>query len=243
VAAVLRELPDTPRWVEGRGMLLAGRGVLAGTATCPLAFAPDEGLAVALASAPTPAGLAAALLTLDAPPEAVVVPAGAGLVGTAVEGWIVAGAMLFGRPPGAPLPEPPGGVAVGWIEEQDLGGHVPADLAEELRGALARVPVAATFAEGRAVSFCYAGWETETLWDVSIDTLAPWRGKGYAAHAAAAAIRLHAGRGLAPVWGALDGNEASIRVGKKLGFTPVDRIAVMAPTAASEGLTPAERGR
>ena len=31
-----------------------------------------------------------------------------------------------------------------------------------------------------AVSFCYAGWETETWWDVSIDTLPLWRARGFA---------------------------------------------------------------
>jgi hypothetical protein len=35
-----------------------------------------------------------------------------------------------------------------------------------------RMPVAASFADRRPVSFCYAAAQTESLWDISIDTLA-----------------------------------------------------------------------
>ncbi len=39
-------------------------------------------------------------------------------------------------------------------------------------------PIAAAFADERPVSFCYSGWETETHWDVSIDTLDGYRRRG-----------------------------------------------------------------
>jgi RimJ/RimL family protein N-acetyltransferase len=32
--------------------------------------------------------------------------------------------------------------------------------------------------------------------------------------------------GKAPVWGALESNEASMKLAEKLGFTPVDRLIV-----------------
>ena len=40
--------------------------------------------------------------------------------------------------------------------------------------------IAVTFVENQPVSFCYAGAVTESLWDVSIDTLPEHRRHGYA---------------------------------------------------------------
>ena len=35
------------------------------------------------------------------------------------------------------------------------------------------VPMAAAWADGRPVAFCYPVWQTESLWDVSVETWTP----------------------------------------------------------------------
>ena len=109
------------------------------------------------------------------------------------------------------------------IEAMD---HAPADLKEELIYAVKRAPVAATFIGQLPVAFCYAGSQTESLWDISIDTLAEYRNRGYAALCVSFLTDYFLRKGLAPVWGAVESNVPSMRLAAKLGFIPVDRIAV-----------------
>jgi GNAT superfamily N-acetyltransferase len=126
--------------------------------------------------------------------------------------------------------------------------HVPAALSRELRDALhgrtisrfvpgavprvaarasrVTVPMAAAWADGRPVSFCYPVWQTETLWDVSIETLEPYRGRGFGASAARTLIRYMHRTGRAPVWGALESNHASRALAARLGFVETAGIAV-----------------
>jgi len=56
-------------------------------------------------------------------------------------------------------------------------------------------PLAVTCVNGMPVAFCHAGWVTETLWDVSIDTLESWRNRGYARAAATALLSAMRSRG------------------------------------------------
>jgi RimJ/RimL family protein N-acetyltransferase len=76
------------------------------------------------------------------------------------------------------------------------------------------------------VSFCYVAWETETLWDVSIDTLPSYRGRGLAVPAVFYLVALMKEKRKQAVWGAEESNLASMRLAAKLGFAPVDRLAV-----------------
>jgi predicted GNAT family acetyltransferase len=79
------------------------------------------------------------------------------------------------------------------------------------------------------VSFCYVAAETESLWDVSIDTLAGHRRRGYAALCAAYLIEHMCEKGKRPVWGAVESNAPSLGLAAKLGFVPVDRVFVFEP--------------
>jgi len=116
----------------------------------------------------------------------------------------------------------------------DLLARVPDDLRPEIELALRRacpMTVAWAMEDGRRlpVSFCYAPWITETLWDVSVDTLEAYRRRGLAA-ALFEALRLYlAPEGLTPVWGAMEGNAASRRLAAKLGFEETTRRATFAP--------------
>jgi RimJ/RimL family protein N-acetyltransferase len=105
--------------------------------------------------------------------------------------------------------------------------HVSADVRDELEDAFLFAPLAATFVQDRPVAFCRAGWVTESLWDVAIDTLEPWRGRGCGAAAAAALMDAMRAGGRRAVWGALVSNRPSLRLAARLGFTPVSRVLVL----------------
>jgi predicted GNAT family acetyltransferase len=86
--------------------------------------------------------------------------------------------------------------------------------------------MAAVWADGRPVSFCYPVWQTETLWDVSIETLDGYRRRGLGARAARTLIRHMRRSGRSPVWGALDTNAASRALAARLGFLETGGLAV-----------------
>lgn len=107
--------------------------------------------------------------------------------------------------------------------------NLPPMLRGELRDACSYSPIASAFADDRPVAFCYSGWESETHWDVSIDTLEGYRRQGFATAASSCLIRHYAAAGKTAVWGAADSNEASAALARKLGFKEVDRLLVMYP--------------
>ena len=115
---------------------------------------------------------------------------------------------------------------VRMLRLDDALEHLPPDLRHEMTHARLMGPVAAVFADGLAASFCYPCWQTERLWDVSIDTLDEHRGKSFAAAAVRLMIHHMRREGRAPVWGALESNGASLRLAARLGFVPVDRMVV-----------------
>jgi GNAT superfamily N-acetyltransferase len=103
---------------------------------------------------------------------------------------------------------------------------IASELLGELKDGAERSLIAATFVEKQPVAFCYAGAETESLWDISIDTLPEHRRQGYAAKCVAYMIRHMQIRGKQPVWQAVEENPASWRLAQKLGFVPVDELAL-----------------
>jgi GNAT superfamily N-acetyltransferase len=88
-------------------------------------------------------------------------------------------------------------------------------------------PVAIASVDDLPVSFCYPVWRTESLWDVSIDTIEQQRRRGLAAHVVRAMIADLRQQGLQPIWGALESNGASLRLAARLGFVPVDEAVVI----------------
>ncbi len=76
------------------------------------------------------------------------------------------------------------------------------------------------------MSFCYPVWTTERFWDVSIDTLEAHRGRSLGARAVSFMIDVMRQQGREPVWGALESNQPSLRLGAKLGFKPMGEIVV-----------------
>jgi GNAT superfamily N-acetyltransferase len=113
------------------------------------------------------------------------------------------------------------------------------DLPEELRSYLEsavgrKAPVAASLADGRPVSFCCAEDETEGLWDIAIETLAGHRKRGHAARCVSWMVAEMRRRGKEPVWAAEETNPASLRLAAKLGFVPADELMLFQPAPQPE---------
>ena len=104
--------------------------------------------------------------------------------------------------------------------------HLPAELRDEFARARRHPPLVAAFVDGRPVSFAYVPWQTETLCDLSIDTAPGYRRRGLAAAVAARLVEEVRRLGKEPVWGALADNTASLALARRLGFMPVDGLAV-----------------
>ena len=127
---------------------------------------------------------------------------------------------------------PPGMVRPLSAHELASTPDVPTALRDELlMQARAGRQIMATLTAGRPVAFCCPSSVTESWWDVSIDTLEPFRRQGYAAQAVAASIDQMAQAGKQPVWGALESNLPSLRLAERLGFRPVDTLFLFAPSA------------
>lgn len=147
-------------------------------------------------------------------------------VAAALPAWRGEGAAIHAYSAGgAPLASPPR-VPTRLLQAADTLDHLGEDLRDGIERARSRTTVVVACADALPVAFCYAGSQTETLWDVAIDTVEPYRRRGYAAAAFLHLTALLRGRGKSPVWGALDSNLASLRLAARLGFVPVDRLTV-----------------
>jgi predicted GNAT family acetyltransferase len=137
----------------------------------------------------------------------------------------------FMEPHPLPVPGERAGdeVVLRMVSGDELAGMdgISSGLRDELMRLALIGKLAATFVNGTAVSFCDAGSETETLWDIGIETLEPYRGRGYAALAASYMVDQMGRRRKRPVWAAEESNVASTRLAAKLGFRVVDRRYVL----------------
>ncbi len=231
-------LPDVPRLVETRAMLLGGDCEVLGfeeDAPSPsfVVRARAEDL-VCVVGHPFREAVAEALARSGDASAVIAMPENVSRVAQAVPGREPQPAILHLLARAERLP----GATEGQVrllsgpEELLL---LPAGLRAELRAELERTlsrgtSVVAAFVGDVPVSFCYVASETEGLWDVSIDTLEEYRRQGHAARCAAYMIRhMRATVGKEPVWGAVEFNAPSMVLAAKLGFVPVDRVFVFEP--------------
>jgi GNAT superfamily N-acetyltransferase len=249
-------LPDIPRWLKVRSMLLTGTGEVFGVMDDPpsfAAFSPHLRIAVvvgrpaadAIIAAVGRRGAQAAVLADDDNLDHVL---------GALDGWTVSPSALhlqrdssrlpslvpdgpgagsarpFAEPHPLPVPadQPGEDVRVRMVSGADIAGFdLPPELNDELMRATLVGKLGATFVDGAPVSFCDAMAETESLWDVGIETLEPHRRRGYAGLAVAFMADQMGRRGKRPVWAAEESNTASVRLASKLGFARVDRRYVL----------------
>jgi GNAT superfamily N-acetyltransferase len=228
-------LPDLPRWVETRGMLRSGRCEIVGAAGPGpgdfLLRGTDFGL-FCVAGEPDLEPLADSLMR-SAGRAVLCLPGEAGRVAAAVPPrWNPARVIVHSLDGGA-LSAPSESSAV-MLSPRDAAslGHVPEPLREEIEAALGFAHVAAVLEGGLPISFAYPSYETETLWDLSIDTLEGHRGRGLARACCEFLVAHMSRHGKEPVWGALESNVASLRLAARLGFAPVDELVVFEPEPA-----------
>ena len=231
-AEVAELLPDVPRWVEVRGMLLEDRARVLGLALFPtLAFTavrPDTG-DVGVVGIPSADSIHRALDLCENVRTILVSADSLPLISATLPDFSVEHATLHTLGSPDTLPSPNGNVrllARGEIAELT---HLPPDLQEELALADETGAEIAAAWQDVPVAFCYAGSVTEGLWDISIDTLKHYRRQGHATQCVAFQISRFRSAGKSPVWGSLDSNVASASLAAKLGFSPVDEIFVVTP--------------
>jgi RimJ/RimL family protein N-acetyltransferase len=230
--SLAQRIPDLPRWVEARATLLWECGEVYGLREAPelsLVVREPEVELVMVIGTPDAEAIREAVRA-NARGGTVIAPLDqAARLADALPDWTGTRAILHLPGPSLHLPEiPPDGVR--FLDPAALDGlDAPDELLRELRSGAQHSPVAAAFADEKPVAFCYAGAITESLWDVSIDTLDGHRRRGYAALAAAYLIRHMDALGKRAVWGAVEENPASWRLAEKLGFVPVDELALFEP--------------
>lgn len=223
-------IPDQPRWVEARALLLHHQCKIFGFQTEPrlslIAREPDEETAFVI-GVPSMAALQTAIH--DEPcSEIIAAPEMASVLLGMLPGWVHQRILVHHLVNPEHLPETNHQVR---FLDPSLLSHLAMDdeLREELEEGAEQSLIAATFVNDQPVSFCYAGAVTETWWDVAIDTLLDHRRKGYAALCAAFMIRHMQASHKHPVWQALEDNPASWLLAQKLGFAPIDEIAFLVP--------------
>ncbi|MFT7463513.1 MAG: GNAT superfamily N-acetyltransferase [Pseudohongiellaceae bacterium] len=229
-AHALTLVPDLPRWIEARALLLSGHSAIFGSAG-ELIIRNDAAkgrLAVALGRAS--ADSAGAILC-DRPGRELMCPVDDGEHWLRVlPGWSAGEVLLYRlEQPSALAAESPGVKRLGVEHSLE---HLPAELREELEEALPDHTVWCAFHEGSAASFAYSHWRTEGLFDISIDTNPGHRRRGLARLAVSELIRQEIAAGLQPVWGAMGSNSASQRLAHSLGFALVDKMLVLSQSAA-----------
>ena len=229
--AVAAALPDVPRWVETRWLLRSGEGVVrTGTdGTGGVVVGRQLPLGGVVGRADT-ALLRDALADVPDDFELIVQMDAVDEAQEALPDWMVSTAAVHSpaRPyrsgaqaePGVTVSAPP---EDRWLEQ------VPSDD----RPFAARAPaVAVRVVEGKVVAICMASAVTETLWDVGVDTFEGHRRRGYAAACFRALAAHMASQGKQPVWAAEEDNTPSLELAAKLGFRPVDRVALLSRGAS-----------
>jgi GNAT superfamily N-acetyltransferase len=228
-----RQLPDEPRWLETRALLLSGFADISGGTSARTGFVArvvrDAISAIAVVGCPPPAAIVSATDGITAMTPIIAQVDNAEHVSRALEHapgppWRGERAVLHRLGDGAALSALEPALDVRLLRPDDLLDHLPPGLKYEIGEARKMAPVGAVIVDGMAASFCYPVWRTETLWDISIDTLDEHRGKALGRHAARFMIDLLRRDGREPVWGALESNSASLRLAAKLGFQPVDAL-------------------
>ncbi len=228
-------LPDVPRWVEARHYLLSGTCEIYGLAREPelslVVRDPATGFLVVI-GAPAASAIQTAARELFDGSNLIVAPEHAALVADALPEWRSARVFVHVLRFPERLPAPSAAdvrfIDIRIMREESL----PEDLRREIAIGAEKSPIAATFVDGHPVSFCYAGSSTESLWDISIDTLEEHRRRGHAAHCVAYMIRHMQTLAKEPVWAAVEENPASWRLAEKLGFERVDELMLFEPPQA-----------
>ncbi len=226
-AKLLQLLPDIPRWIYARWMVLSGNGRIYVENKSENSFIiqdPNNGLTCVVGK-PGADVIQKSLTSIDMPVRIIGFKNNYRYIENELKEFERSTAYLYTLSEEKPKYSYTD-ASVRFMMKNDIQAarHIPDVLRKELVDALLQSPVAAGLIEDKPVSFCYAAAMTETLWDISIDTLKPYRNKGYAGHTVGFMIEHMMTKGKRPVWGAEESNRASVHLAKKLGFKPVDKL-------------------
>lgn len=233
---LLAALPDVPRWIEARHLLASETARVAVDPRAPapaFVVADPWGELAAVVGLPAPElirTLAGGVEEVLAWPENIdhVQQALPDHAADLVHVHVLAQVPRLSAPIGrARLIRPRG--------RAELPG-APRELAEELLEVVrAGIPIGAAFDGDRPVAFCYPAARSGRYWDVSIDTLASHRRRGFAQAAALFMIRhMQQSTGLEAVWCSAGANLASTALAARLGFKEVDCMHLLsAPGVAA----------
>jgi GNAT superfamily N-acetyltransferase len=234
-------LPDIPRWLYVRSMLLSGRcevlGLVEGGPEPQFVareLEESEDRAVCVVGRPPADAIREAARRNRDGGEVLATQEGASHILGALPDWTATRAPLHLLGDASRLPRFAGSEVrpFGASDLATVADDLPEGLRSELEVALAGgAPAVAALADGRPVSFCYAADETEGLWDISIDTLEPYRRQGYAARCVSYMVDEMRRRDKEPVWAAEETNSPSMRLAAKLGFVPVDGLLLFRSSA------------
>lgn len=226
---VLASLPDLPRWVEARGMLMSRRGLVVDTGDgCRLICGRKDRLVVPVTIELSPMVEGVATREVANPTillQDVMLPAGR----YHLPDWHAEATTVYTLEPNRARgwrvpPWPTSPISAQQIE---AAGHVPPPLGDQLRDAISRTPVWAASIEGQPMAFAYAAHSTETWFDVAVHTLEGARNQGLGRAAVMGLIVDRMLRGLRPVWAAAKSNDASHALARRLGFDAVDLLWVL----------------
>jgi RimJ/RimL family protein N-acetyltransferase len=227
--SIAQRLPDLPRWVEARDLLLSEECEIFGFQEEPelsLVLREIDGEAVFVIGAPPQTAVQTAVQGLKRGGSVIASQEQALWLTQVLPGWTRTRIILYSLPDWQHLPNPSAG-QVDFLNPNRLDQlSISTDLLRELKSGAEYSLIAATFVDRQPVSFCYAASETESLWDIAVDTLPAYRRKGYAALCVAYMIRHMDTQDKQPVWQAVEENPASWRLAQKLGFVPVDELAL-----------------
>jgi len=225
-ADVLASLPDLPRWVAARGLLLSRRGfALDVDESCRIVCGRSDRLIVPVTVTLSP------LLESVATRE---VPGGSFLLQDLMlpaaryhlPDWNAEPVTVFTLETETarawPLPKWP--TAPLTTAQLEAAVHVPDALRDRLLDAATRAPVWAASADGQPLAFCYASHATESWFEVSVETIESARGRGLGRAAAMGLIVDRLLHGLRPVYSCVRCDEAANGLGRRLGFEPVDML-------------------
>lgn len=229
--ALAAALPDAPRWVQTRALLLSGEAIIRRSAGADAAVVLDpvlpSGFLVGRADPALLRDVAAAPRDVELVVQTEAIEEARAAL---APGWRLATATLLALV--SPWPaardggDPPAGVVICAPPAEDWIARVPE--AGEMRFYAAQAEaIALRLAGDEVVAVCAAGDVTESLWDVGIDTVESHRRAGHAAEAFRALAGHMAAAGRQPVWCAEDDNVASLTMAARMGFVPVDRLGLL----------------
>lgn len=197
-------LPDTSAYVDTRGLLLSRPCEIFGQAPGSGDFVARAYAAELICVAGSPSAKAIRQAIKKSGPEVTVLcnRDNADVVAAVLSGWQQSAAILHELSPLAEI-QSHSDCSGGFISPEQIEAIAPLapDLAGELEREFAFTAIAAAFVDGQPVSFCFPALETESLWDVAIETLPAFRRRGYAA-ACFRFLQAHMQKeGKRPIWG------------------------------------------